>query len=390
MSGPLTIGMTCYPSVGGSGVVATELGNALARAGHRVHFISYEPPFRLDRTLPNIRFHQVKLNEYRLFKYPDYTLPLAVKMCAVHLRHSLDILHVHYAVPHATAALLARQILGRSGTAGPRIVTTLHGTDISLLGRDPSLRSIICYSIAQSDGVTAVSASLERETRQVFPIRKRIAVIPNFFTPLAPTRTRLAVRRALGVRPRELLVIHLSNLRPVKRIPDLLASFAALPKTVAAKLLILAGDTFAAHWKFVARLGLRRRVIVREKVFDIENYLNAADLGLYASSSESFGMGILETMSFGHPVVATKVGGIPEVVQDGKTGLLVAVGNRRALTAALLRLCTDAANREQLGAAAKARAARHFSTALAVDRYVGFYAQVLRRPRRAVPKSHEL
>src|SRR5579863_9992592 len=238
---PLSVGITCYPSVGGSGIVASQLGAELALAGHKVHFISYEPPFRLDRNQPNVRFHQVQLNEYNLFKYPDYTLPLAVKMVEVASRFRLDVLHVHYAVPHATAALLATQIAREQRRHTPHIVTTLHGTDITLLGRDPNLMPIIKYSIESSCAVTAVSESLRRETIQVLKTRKPIHAIYNFYRPKPPTRTRTEVRAELGVPEHDFLLIHLSNLRPVKRVEDILKVLGKLRDLPCVKLLVLAG-----------------------------------------------------------------------------------------------------------------------------------------------------
>src|SRR5712691_1413777 len=233
---PLSIGITCYPSVGGSGIVASQLGSELARLGHKVHFIAYEPPFRLEPHHPRVSFHQVEVNEYGVFKYPDYTLPLAVKMVAISDKFKLDVLHVHYAVPHATAALLATAIARERGQHAPRVITTLHGTDISLLGRDPNLRPIVKYSIENSDGVTAVSESLRRETVQVLRTRKHIEVIHNFFRPKLPSKSRAEVRRAMGVEDSDFLLIHMSNLRPVKRIPDILQVLSEVPKV---KLLLL-------------------------------------------------------------------------------------------------------------------------------------------------------
>src|SRR5579863_10187339 len=208
----LAIGITCYPSIGGSGIVASQLGSELAMLGHKIHFISYDPPFRLDRDQPNVEFHQVEINEYQLFKYPDYTLPLAVKMVTVAQKCKLDLLHVHYAVPHATAALLATHIAREQRQRTPHVVTTLHGTDITLLGRDPNLRPIIKYSIESSCGVTAVSESLRKETIQVLRTRKPIQVVHNFYRPAEPSRTRAEVRSSLKVKDGEFLLIHMSNL----------------------------------------------------------------------------------------------------------------------------------------------------------------------------------
>jgi N-acetyl-alpha-D-glucosaminyl L-malate synthase BshA len=378
MERPLSVGITCYPSVGGSGIVASQLGAELAQAGHKVHFISYEPPFRLDRNQPNVQFHQVQLNEYNLFKYPDYTLPLAVKMVEVASKYRLDVLHVHYAVPHATAALLATQIAREQRRHTPHIVTTLHGTDITLLGRDPNLMPIIKYSIESSCAVTAVSESLRQETIQVLKTRKPIHTIYNFYRPKAPTRTRAEVRKELCVAENDFLLIHLSNLRPVKRVEDVLKVLANLNDLPRVRLLLLAGGPFEEYRDFAASLMLGDRLVIRENVLDIENYLDAADAGLYASERESFGMGVLETMSFGKPVVATKVGGVAEIVEHGKTGFLNRLGDIESMTKAVRRLANDPALAHKMGERARAHAAVDFSVEAAVRKYVDLYRATIR------------
>src|SRR5579863_1902790 len=385
----LAIGITCYPSIGGSGIVASQLGSELARLGHRVHFISYEPPFRLDLAQPNINFHPVKINEYQLFKYPDYTLPLAVKMVAVAHKHKLDLLHVHYAVPHATAALLAADIARKQGRRTPHVVTTLHGTDITLLGRDPNLGPIIKYSIESSCGVTAVSESLRKETVQVLRTRKPIQVVHNFYRPAAPRMSRAEVRRSLSIKGSKIkdsdfLLIHMSNLRPVKRFPDVLQVLARLKDIPRVKLLILAGGTSGNggpfdQFKPLAReLGVLDKLVIRNNVVDIENYVNAADAGVYTSEKESFGMGVLETMSFAKPVVATSVGGVPEIVQDGRTGFLAKLGDIRAMARDVRKLEADPELATSMGQAAQSRALNEFSAEKSVGRYLDYYTQVLR------------
>jgi L-malate glycosyltransferase len=374
----LSVGITCYPSIGGSGIVASQLGSELARLGHRVHFISYEPPFRLDRNQRNVTFHQVELNEYKLFKYPDYTLPLAVKMVEVADKRHLDILHVHYAVPHATAALLATQIARDQMQHAPHVITTLHGTDITLLARDRSLGPIIKYSIESACGVTAVSRSLKAETIQVLKTRKPIEVIYNFYRPKPPRKGRAEVRRGMRVRDSDFLLIHLSNLRPVKRVPDILEVVAETKDQENVKLLVLAGDSFAPFRPLVKRLGIEGRVIVKENVLDVENYLHAADAGLYASEKESFGMGVLETMSFGKPVVATRVGGVAEIVEDKKTGFLTRLGDVRSMSAAVRRLASDPVLAARMGIAAHQRAEQEFSSQKSVAQYVDLYRRTIR------------
>jgi L-malate glycosyltransferase len=370
---PLKIGITCYPSVGGSGILASALGEELARRGHEVHFISYERPFRMPADAPRLFFHPVRINDYGLFKYPDYTLPLSVKMAEVSRDHGLDVLHVHYAVPHATAAILAQSMLppGRR----PRVVTTLHGTDTTLLGRDPGYGPAIQHALARSDAVTTVSEWLRRETQRLLPVDRPIEVIHNFCAPHPPARSREAVRHELGFGA-EAMILHMSNLRPLKRLDLLLEAVARVRPRESFKLVILAGADFRPFADIVQRLGLADRVIVREKVLDIEDYLQAADLGLYTSEAESFCLSILESMFFGCPSVATQVGGIPEVVESGVSGLLVPFGDAAGLAGALERLLGDAAGRAALGRAARERARERFSADSIVPRYIELYRRV--------------
>jgi len=370
---PLKIGITCYPTVGGSGILASELGEELAKRGHEVHFISYEQPFRMPVNEPRVSFHPVQINTYDLFKYPDYTLPLSVKMAEVSRDHGLDVLHAHYAVPHATAALLACSML--PADRRPKVITTLHGTDTTLLGRDPGYGPAIRHALMRSDAVTAVSAWLERETRRVLAVDRPIEVIHNFFEPQPPRRTREEVRRELGV-DREVVLLHASNLRALKRIDLLLATAARLRPREAFKLVILAGGDFAPYVEDVRRLGLTDRVIVRERVSAIEDYLQAADLGLFTSDLESFCLSLLEAMCFACPCVATAVGGISEVVTSGTTGLLVPAGDVDALVYAVESLIRDPARRLALGQAARQRAREFFSAGVIVPRYEELYRRV--------------
>ena len=272
---PLKIGITCYPSVGGSGILASALGVELAQRGHEVHFISYERPFRMPAGAPRLFFHPVVINDYGLFKYPDYTLPLSVKMAEVSRDHQLDIIHVHYAVPHATAAILARSMLPPAQQ--PRVVTTLHGTDTTLLGADPGYGPAIHHALTHSDAVTTVSNFLKQETQRVLGFDGPMEVIHNFFAPRPARRSRDEVRGDLGLRD-EALILHASNLRPVKRIDLLLETVARIRPRESFKLVILAGGNFSPFADDVHRLGLEDRVLVRENVTDIEDYLQAADL----------------------------------------------------------------------------------------------------------------
>jgi N-acetyl-alpha-D-glucosaminyl L-malate synthase BshA len=374
----LKIGITCYPSVGGSGVVATTLGIELARRGHEVHFISYERPFRLPEDLPRFYFHPVTINDYGLFKYPDYTLPLSVKMAQVSCMHKLDILHVHYAVPHATAALLASCML--TPEQQPKIVTTLHGTDTTLLGRDPGYGPAIYHALTQSDAVTTVSTFLKEETQRVLGYTCPIEVIHNFFEPDSPTRSRAEMRQELGLGD-EVMILHSSNLRTTKRIDLLLETVARIRPRESFKLVILAGGSFAPFVDDVRRLGLEDRIIVRENILEIEDYLQAADIGLITSESESFCLSILEAMFFGCPSVATNVGGIPEVVQDGVSGFLVPFGDADLLARAVEKLIQNAPLREELGRNAKSQAIVKFSADVIIPRYESLYRSLFENGR---------
>ena len=323
---------------------------------------------------PRLHFHPVVINEYQLFKYPDYTLPLSVRMAEVSRDHGLDVLHVHYAVPHATAAILARSMLPPGQQ--PRVVTTLHGTDTTLLGCDPGYGPAIHHALTCSDAVTAVSAYLKAETQRVLGFNGPLEVIHNFFAPRPPRRSREEVRRELGVADNEVMILHSSNLRPVKRIDLLLESVARVRPREAFKLVILAGGSFAPYIKDVQRLDLKDRVIVRENVNEIEDYLQAADLGLFTSETESFCLSILEAMYFGCPNVARRAGGIPEVVEDNVSGLLVPSDNPDALARAVEGLIQEPERRMTMGQAAQRRARERFSAEVIVPRYEALYRRV--------------
>jgi N-acetyl-alpha-D-glucosaminyl L-malate synthase BshA len=369
----LKIGIACYPSVGGSGILATALGEELVRRGHEVHFFSYERPFRLPTNVPGLYFHPVMINEYELFKYPDYTLPLSVRMAEVSQDHGLDVLHAHYAVPHATAAILARSMLPPEQQ--PRVVTTLHGTDTTLLGCDPGYGPAIHHALTCSDAVTVVSEYLKQETHRVLGFGGPIDVIHNFFTPRTPRRSEDEVRRELGLQD-EVMIVHLSNLRPPKRIDLLLETVARIRPRDSFKLVILAGGDFAPFAADVRRLGLEDRVIVRENVNEVEDYLQVADLGLFTSENESFCLSILEAMCFACPSVARPVGGIPEVVEDGVSGILVPSEDADTLARAVEGLIQDPSRRVGMGRAAQQRARERFSAEAIVPRYEALYRRV--------------
>jgi N-acetyl-alpha-D-glucosaminyl L-malate synthase BshA len=373
MERPLKIGITCYPSVGGSGILASALGDELARRGHEIHFISYERPFRISIDATHVYFHPVVINDYNLFKYPDYTLPLSVKMAEVSREYGLDILHVHYAVPHATAGILALEML--SPDQRPKLITTLHGTDTTLLGADPGYGPAVRHALRRSDAVTAVSHFLERETHRLLEPDCLIDVIHNFFSPRPVARAREETRKELGVSS-ETLLVHLSNLRPVKRIDRLLETVARIRPRDSFKLLILAGGDFAPFVEHARRLGIESSLIVRQNVFEIEDYLNAADLGLFTSDSESFCLSILEAMAFGRPSVSTSVGGIPEVIEDGVDGLLVPSAAPDDLARAVESLIADPPRRAALGEAGRLKAHAVFSPQKIVPLYENLYRRV--------------
>jgi len=369
-TGALKIGIACFPLIGGSGILATALGSELARRGHEVYLFSYAQPVRLDLPQEGLHFHRVDFADNALFPCPDYTLPLAVKMAEVARSQQLDLFHVHYAVPHALAACLASQIVGSSA---PRIVTTLHGSDTTLLGQDPAYRPAIEHALVHSDAVTAVSESLRNQTEQMFSTKRPIEVIPNFFTPNKPKRSREAVRRDLGITDK-FLVLHMSNLRPVKRIDLLLRTIAESKNRARLRLLILAGDPFDPYEPLINEFGLHDSVIVRQNTAVVEEYLEAADAGLYTSEYESFGLGILETVFYGKPVVAFRVGGIPEVIGDSSP--LYPFADITAAAAALDKLVESPNLAHELGQRSRARVRKMFSADRVVPQYEALYRRI--------------
>jgi N-acetyl-alpha-D-glucosaminyl L-malate synthase BshA len=325
----------------------------------------------LDLPQDNLHFHRVEVADNPLFPCSDYTLPLAVKMAKVARSEQLDLFHVHYAVPHALAACLASQIVGPSA---PRIVTTLHGSDTTLLGQDPDYRIAIEHALVHSDAVTAVSESLRNQTQEIFDLKRPIEVIPNFFTPKKPKRTREEVRRDLGLTD-EFFVLHMSNLRRVKRIDLLLRTVAASKNRARLRLFILAGGPFDPYEPLLDELGLRDCVIVHQNRAVVEEYLEAADAGLYTSEYESFGLSILETAFYGKPVVAFRVGGIPEVLGDSCP--LYPFGDVTAAAAALDALIESPNLARELGERSRKRAQEQFSADRIVPQYEALYRRVL-------------
>lgn len=370
----MKIGIVCYPTLGGSGVVATELGHALAARGHEVHFITYEIPFRLRIDDQNIFFHQVEINRYDLFQYPDYALPLAVKIATVSKQYNLDILHVHYAIPHATSAYLAKQLLG---TSKPAVVTTLHGTDITLVGRDLAYYQIVKYSIEHSNGVTAVSDNLRQQTVEYFQINKPIEVIHNFFI---PRREFLGTKplRDKFVKEDEKLLLHSSNFRRVKRPEDVVRIFLEVRKKVKSKLLFLgSGAGIESVRQMVHERHLDDVVFFLGKSREIDSYIASSDLFLLPSSQESFGLVALEAMAYGIPVVASRVGGLPEVIEHGKTGYLTPEGDIEKMAEYATELLTNTERYQQMSRLAIKRAKEKFCVSKILPQYVAFYQACL-------------
>jgi N-acetyl-alpha-D-glucosaminyl L-malate synthase BshA len=371
------IGITCYPTYGGSGAVATELGLALAERGHEVHFVSYAQPFRLIGLHERVFYHEVEMEDYPLFEHPPYSLALAVALHDAVKREELDLVHMHYAIPHATSAFLAKQMLAKERPL--KIVTTLHGTDITLVGLHPSFHEITRFSILQSDGISAVSSYLKDETVRDFNVpEERIDVIPNFVDARMWRPDREPCHRSKLAPEGEKIVMHVSNYRPVKRAQDVVDVFAKIRESVPARL-VLVGDgperpRALAH---AAELGLREHVLFMGRHAAPEELLSCADLFLLPSESESFGLAALEAMACGAPVVTSDAGGLPEVVEDGVTGHLFSIGDLDGMAEAGVRLLTDPTYAKQLSAAGRAQALERFSVDAVVPKYEALYERVL-------------
>lgn len=374
----MRIGIACYPTYGGSGAVATELGLQLAERGHEVHFISYAQPFRLTTFRDRVYFHEVEVPHYPLFEYPPYSLALAVQVGEVARQHDLDILHAHYAIPHAAAAWMAEQMLLEEGHE-LKIVTTLHGTDITLVGQDPSFWSITRFSVEKSDGVTAVSEYLREETYRAFQCRRAdIRVIPNFIDPEVFDRGRYECHAESLAPGGEKIVMHISNFRPVKRVGDVVAAFAGMREQVEARLVFVGDGPERAHAREeVERFGLEQDVVFLGKLESVAELLSCADLFLLPSEMESFGLVALEAMASGVPVIGTTGSGLSEVVDPGETGFLHPVGDVAAMSASGLQLLRDPALWARFSAAARERAVERFHVDKVIPMYESFYAEVL-------------
>ncbi len=383
----MNIGITCYPTYGGSGAVATELGLELARRGHKVHFISYAQPFRLTQFIDGVYFHEVKVNPYPLFEYPPYSLALAVTMHEVAVREKLDLLHVHYAVPHATAGWIARDMLRASG-GDVKLVTTLHGTDITLVGQDPSYWSITRFSIEKSDRLTAVSAWLRERTHEDFECdRCAIDVIPNFIDPEVYDRARYAGCHRLAPEG-EKVIMHISNFRVVKRIPDLIKIFHRIQQAVPARLILVGdGPDRQRAEEMAEKLGIADRVVILGKFESVAELLASADLFLLPSEQESFGLVALEAQASGVPVIGSSSTGLDEVLEDGVTGFLHPVGSVEQMAQSAIALLTDDDRWEACSEASRRRAVDRFATARVVPLYERLYRETLEAEEPSEPSA---
>jgi L-malate glycosyltransferase len=371
----MKIGITCYPTYGGSGVVASELGIELAARGHDVHFISYAVPVRIAEPGEHIHFHEVEVMNYPLFDHPPYTLALASQMYNVAVNERLDLLHVHYAIPHSVSAYLARAMLGERRIP---IVTTLHGTDITLVGSDRSYLPIARFAIDQSDGVTAISNYLREVTLREFSLSRPVEVIRNFVNCDVFRPAGDVCRRDEFAPNGEMVLMHLSNFRPVKRVTDVVEIFARVRKQMLAKLLMIGDgpERVAAEW-LVRDKGLNEDVLFLGKQSQVQNLLNCGDLFLLPSDLESFGLAALEAMACGVPVICSRVGGIPEVIQEGVEGYLAPPRDIDTMAARAIEILGNSAIKKRMGAAARQRALTHFCSEEIIPLYEALYRSLI-------------
>jgi N-acetyl-alpha-D-glucosaminyl L-malate synthase BshA len=380
----MNVGIICYASVGGSGIIATELGKQLAVRGHRVHILSTDTPVRLGDYVPGLSFHRVETPNYPLFREPQYLLSLANKIVEVARGERLDIVHAHYAIPHAAAAYLARQILAsRQASPPPAVITTLHGTDITLLGSVRSYSEIVAFGIEQSDGVTAVSASLKADTYRELGVSCDIRVIPNFIDCDANQRVDASTIRRRLAPGGEKLVIHVSNFRPVKRVSAVVEVFSRVRKLVPSRLLMVGdGPDLAEAVRLAQSLNLSEHVQFLGEQDRVVPLLSASDVFLLPSAQESFGLAALEAMTCEVPVVASKVGGLPEVIDHGVTGFLHAPGDLDGMAQSVAHLLLDDRMRRQFGAAAKKVAHERYCDSAIVPLYEAYYQEVIEKATR--------
>ncbi len=374
----MNIGITCYPTYGGSGVVATELGIELAARGHQVHFITYSQPIRLTEPQPNIHYHEVEVSRYPLFEYPPYDLALATRMAEVAELYQLDLLHVHYAIPHSVSALLARQMLESTGRKLP-FVTTLHGTDITLVGQDHSYLPITRFSIEQSDGVTSISRYLREVTIREFEVKNSIAVIPNFVNCDVYRRDRKRdERRREFARDDERVLVHLSNFRPVKRVEDVIEIFDRVNAVVPSKLLMIGDgpDRSKAEW-LAMKKHIHDRVLFLGKQDRVHEKLAVADIMLLPSQLESFGLAALEAMACEVIPIATNAGGLPEVIDHGRTGFMADVGDVDTMAAHAIDVLSDPKKLKDISYRARVMAQSRYCATKIIPIYEDFYKQVV-------------
>lgn len=370
----MKIGIVCYPTYGGSGVVATELGKALAARGHQIHFISYAMPMRLDGYLGNVFYHEVEMASYPLFEFPLYTPALASKIVEVAKFEKLDVIHAHYAIPHAISAYLAREILG----GGFKVITTLHGTDITLVGLEPSFLPVMKFSIERSDGVTAVSRFLREKTTTNYGINKDIRVIPNFVDTEKYRRMDSADIRCRFAPPGEKVLIHVSNFRAVKRVHDVIRIFHEIRKKVPAHLVLVGDGPDRSACEILTReLNLQGYVHFLGKQLELVPILSAADLMLMPSQSESFGLSALEAMACEVPVISSSVGGLPELQVHGETGYIAEIGDVDRMAKYAVELLQNDTKRELFGRACRDRAAGQFDVRKIVTMYEEYYAECM-------------
>lgn len=377
----MKIGIVCYPTYGGSGVVATELGKSLAKEGHQIHFITYSQPSRLDFFNANLFYHEVSVKSYPLFDYPPYELALASKMVDVVEHEGLDVLHVHYAIPHASAAYMAKQILRTKGITIP-VITTLHGTDITLVGKDSTYEPVVTFSINQSDGVTAVSQDLKQDTLAHFSIKRDIHVIPNFIDLDRFSKQKKDHFKTAICPNDEKLIVHTSNFRKVKRVQDVIAVFKEVRKVVPSKLLLVGDGPERHDMEELCRENCKEDIRFLGKLEAVQEVLSVADLFLMTSEKESFGLAALEAMACEVPVISTNAGGLPELNQDGKSGFVCKVGDVATMAKRAIYILDDS-NLSKFKKGALDRA-RDFDVTNILPIYVKFYEQVIESAKREV------
>ncbi|MDN5212544.1 N-acetyl-alpha-D-glucosaminyl L-malate synthase BshA [Fulvivirgaceae bacterium BMA12] len=381
----MKIGIVCYPTFGGSGVVATELGKALAKNGHKIHFITYSQPTRLDFFNENLFYHEVDIRTYPLFQYPPYELALASKMVDVVKHEHLELLHVHYAIPHASAAYMAKQILNTQNLDIP-VITTLHGTDITLVGKDPSYEPVVTFSINQSDGVTAVSEDLKNDTYQHFDVTKEIAVIPNFID-LDRFKRQKKDHFKKAICPHgEKLIVHTSNFRKVKRVDDVIKIFCHIQRKMPAKLLLVGDGPERTNIENLCReLDIYDNTRFLGKLDAVEEVLSVADLFVMPSEKESFGLAALEAMACQVPIISTNAGGLPELNVNGVTGFLSTPGDVEDMTKNALYIL-DEKNLPTFKANALERA-KDFDVTAVLPRYEEYYQEIVNQNKKILEKS---